>query len=41
MDIGNGNIESPVMLSLPNGKGLAIVKSVDQMVRRMAKSEIF
>ena len=27
-------------LSLPNGKGSAIVNSVDQMVKRKAKSEI-
>ena len=40
MDIDNGNIGSPEKLSLPNGKGSAIVNSVDQMVKRKAKSEI-
>ncbi|KAL7592769.1 hypothetical protein Lser_V15G32936 [Lactuca serriola] len=32
MDIGNGNTGSLEKLSLPNGKGSAIVKSFDQMV---------
>ena len=40
MGIDNDNIRSPEKLSLPNGKGLAIVNSVDQMVKRKAKSEI-
>ena len=40
MDIDNGNIGNPEKLSLPNGKGSAIVNSVDQMVKRKAKSEI-
>ena len=40
MDIDNGNIEYPKKLSLPNGKGSAIVNSVDQMVKRKAKFEI-
>ena len=38
MDIDNGDIGYPVKLSLPNGKGYAIVNSVDQMVKREAKS---
>ena len=38
MDIGNRNIESPEKLSLPNGKGSAMVKSFDLMVKRKANS---
>ena len=40
MDIDNGNFGNPEKLSLPNGKGSAIVNSVDQMVKRKAKYEI-
>ena len=40
MDIDNGNIGSPEKLSLPNGKGSALVNPVDQMVKRKAKSVI-
>ena len=40
MDIDNDDIGYPVKHSLPNGKGSAIVNSVDQMVKRKAKSEI-
>ena len=40
MDIDNDDIGYLVKLSLPNGKGSAIVNSVDQMVKREAKSEI-
>ena len=40
MDIDNGNIGNPEKLSLPNGKGSAIVKPVDEMVKRKANSEI-
>ena len=37
MDIDNIDIGYPVKLSLPNGKGSAIVNLVDQMVKRKAK----
>ena len=40
MDIDNDDIGYPVKHSLPNGKGSAIVNSVDQMVKRKAKSVI-
>ena len=40
MDIDNDDIGYLVKLSLPSGKGSAIVNSVDQMVKRKAKSEI-
>ena len=40
MDKDNSDIGNPEMHSLPNGKGLAIVNLVDQMVKRKAKSEI-
>ena len=40
MDIDNDDIGYQVKLSLPNGKGSAIVNSVDQMVKRNAKSVI-
>ena len=40
MDIDNDDIGYPVKHSLPNGKGSAIVNSVDQMVKRKAKSKI-
>ena len=40
MDIDNDDIGYPVKLYLPNGKGSAIVNSVDQMVNRKAKSVI-
>ena len=40
MDIHNGNIGNSKKLSLPNGKGSAIVKLVDQMLKRKAKSVI-
>ena len=36
----NSDIGYPVKLSLPNGKGSAIVNSVDQMVKRKVKSVI-
>ena len=38
MDIDNDDIGYLVKLSLPSGKGSAIVNSVDQMVKRKAKS---
>jgi len=37
MDIDNDDIGYPVKHSLPNGKGSAIVNSVDQMVKRKTK----
>ena len=40
MDINNSNTGNLEKHSLPNGKGSAIVNSVDQMVKRKAKSEI-
>ena len=40
MDIDNDDIGYPVKHSLPNGKGSAIVNSVDQMVKRKVKSAI-
>ena len=40
MDIDNDDIGYVVKHSLPNGKGSTIVNSVDQMVKRKAKSEI-
>lgn len=40
MDIDDGNIGSTEKISLPNGKGSAIVNPIDQMVKRKAKSEI-
>ena len=40
MDIDNDDIGYPVKHSLPNGKGSAIVNSVDQMVKRKSKSVI-
>ena len=40
MDIDNVTQEIQKKHSLPNGKGSAIVNSVDQMVKREAKSEI-
>ena len=40
MDIDNSDTGNPEKHSLPNGKGSAIVNSVDQMVKRKAKSEI-
>ena len=40
MDIDNSDTGNPEKHSLPNGKGLAIVNSVDQMVKRKAKSVI-
>ena len=40
MDNYNDDIGYLVKLSLPNGKGSAIVNSVDQMVKRKAKSVI-
>ena len=40
MDIDNDDIGYLVKLSLPSGKGSAIVNSVDQMVKRKAKSVI-
>ena len=40
MDIDNDDIGYLVKLSLPSGKGSAIVNSDDQMVKREAKSEI-
>ena len=40
MDIDNDDIGYLVKLSLPSEKGSAIVNSVDQMVKRKAKSVI-
>jgi len=40
MDRDNSDTGNPEKHSLPNGKGLAIVNLVDQMVKRKAKSEI-
>ena len=40
MDIDNSDTGNPEKHSLPNGKGSAIVNSVDQMVKRKAKSVI-
>ena len=40
MDIDNGNIGSPEKFSLPNGKGGAVVKPFDRMVKRKAEYEI-
>ena len=40
MDIDNDDIGYLVKLSLPSGKGSAIVNSVDQMVKRKAKSRV-
>ena len=40
MDIDNNNIASPEKYSLPNGKGLVVVKPFDRMVKRKAEYEI-
>ena len=40
MDRDNSDTGNPEKHSLPNGKGSAIVNSVDQMVKRKAKSVI-
>ena len=40
MDIENGNIRNPEKLSLPNGKGSALVNPVDWKVKRKSKSGI-
>ena len=40
MDRDNSDTGNPEMDSLPNGKGLAIVNLVDQMVKRKGKSVI-
>ena len=40
MDRDNSDTGNPEMHSLPNGKRLAIVNLVDEMVKREAKSEI-
>ena len=40
MDMDNGNIGSLEKLSLPNGKGSALVNPVDRKVKRKSKSGI-
>ena len=40
MDMDNGDIGSSEKLSLPNGKGTALVKPVDRKVKRKSKSSI-